>query len=496
MNADRKSLTYHYLASGDHLVFCAPWFRREGLCLFLYNDQDLAVAAAAEKARLYGYETELGETDDVVGFLRRMADIGFAGAVLNDLVPVVFCREPDGTPAFLRSLQNAEGGFSHFERLLDDGTWDASRGVEGVVPLREQQRFDRLISGMIGEVPFRDYGDDWTPMTYSGVQADDLPVIDAADGASGERAGPLSGRTFIPVFSRFEFLEQFVMERGIDPATVQRREVADLVGLARLAGEQQALVLLNPGQHRADTAALGWRANGVALTSFSGRWFSEDGRRFRPGDGAAVETADTADGPPRTLADELAQRRAAAASAQGGEGTGDDGTETALSGGEGPAAALDTTAEAVELEVSAEQVSAGRVNQTLSEICAAFSDPETLRWAAGRFHFSFPDIGEGRDPYADESVCRWIRSLDRLLPVLAFFLSDGEGGQRDVARALLGTDTSALDEYVEDRSLMIQAMGEKYGVEVRDACRGLARALGRELPANFFLEDATGDGPG
>jgi hypothetical protein len=53
-----------------------------------------------------------------------------------------------------------------------------------------------------------------------------------------------------------------------------------------------------------------------------------------------------------------------------------------------------------------------------------------------------------------------------------------------------------LDEYVEDRSLMIQAMGEKYGVEVRDACFGLARALGRELPAGLFLEDGAGDGQG
>jgi len=488
MTGQRKSLTYHYLSSGDHLVFCAPWFRREGLCLFLYNDQEMAVAAAAEKARLYSYEIELEETDDVVGFLRRMADIGFAGAVLNDLVPVIFCREADGTPVFLRSLQNAEGGFSHFERLLDDGTWDVSGAVEHVVPLRDQQRFDRLIAGLVGEVPFRDYSDDWTPMTYSGVDADDLPVIDAAEGESEARAGALSGRTYIPLFSRFEFLEQFIMDRGIDPATVQRREVADLGGLTRLAGQQQALVLLNPGQHRADTAALGRREGGVALTSFSGRWFSEDGLRFRPGDGMSARPGGEATTPPKSLAEEVEQRRASSPEPPGEDGSGEDGIPASLAGEEPSAVTLDTGAEAVELAVNAEQVSTGTVNHALTLLCASFSDPGTLRWAAGRFHFRFADFEEGGDPYVDEGVRRWIRSLDRLLPVLAYFLSSGEGGQQDVARALLGTEQAALDEYVEDRSLMIQAMGEKYGVEVREACLALAGALGRELPPGLFHE--------
>ena len=64
MSTERKSAVYHFLESGEHLVFCAPWFRREGLCIFIYNDHDLAVAAAAEKARLYAYDIDLGDTDD------------------------------------------------------------------------------------------------------------------------------------------------------------------------------------------------------------------------------------------------------------------------------------------------------------------------------------------------------------------------------------------------------------------------------------------------
>ncbi len=166
MPEERKSTRYHYLESGEHLVFCAPWFRREGLCLFIYNDHDLAVAAAAEKARLYGYDIDLGETDDIVGHLRRMADLGFAGAVLNDLVPVIFCRDQVGLPVVLRSLRLHEGGFSHFEQLLDDGTWEVSVAVEAVAPLNDQHRFDRLIAGLVGEVPSRGYHDDWAAMTW------------------------------------------------------------------------------------------------------------------------------------------------------------------------------------------------------------------------------------------------------------------------------------------------------------------------------------------
>ncbi len=490
MSGERKSMVFNYLESGEHVVFCAPWFRREGLCLFIYNDHELAVAASAEKGRLYGYDIDLAETDDIVGFLRRMADIGFAGAVLNDLVPVIFCRQEDGTPAFLRSLQNHEGGFSHFEKLLDDGTWDVSKEVDGISPLQDQPRFDRLIGGMIGEIPFRGYRDDWTPMTWSDVATDQLPVIDASEGAAGGKADALRGRRYMPLFSRFDFLEEFVGERDIDPATIQRREVEDLVGLTRLAADQKALVLLNPGQHRADTAALGWRKDGVALTSFSGRWFSTDGRSFRPGNAPAVAAVEEPD-KPQTLAEELALRKE--------QGIGDTPGEPAVENAppEMPGEALDTSLDEVALTIPGDQVEDGSVNEVLTRLCSAFQDPETLRWAGGRFHFHFPDVEEGQDPFTVSEVRHWLRSLERLLPVLSYFLSAHPGGQQDVARALLGANAGGevedpqaptLGEYVEDRALMILAMGEKYGVEVRSVCQTMAASFSLQLPENFFID--------
>jgi len=489
MAAERTSMVYHYLESGEHLVFCAPWFRREGLCLFLYNDKELAVAAASEKSRLFGYDIDLGDTDDIVGFLRRMADFGFAGAVLNDLVPVIFCREADGTPAFLRSLQTSEGGFSHFEKLLDDGSWDVSAAVEGISPLHDQQRFDRLIAGLIGEIPFRGHSDAWSPMTWSDVASDRLPVIDAAEGAPEARADALRGRRYLPVFSRFEYLEQFITEQEIDPATVQRRDVDDLPGLARLADEQEALVLLNPGQHRADTAAIGWREGGVALTSFSGRWFSSDGKRFRREPALGSERVEKTE-EPLTLADELAQRQTAAEA--------EVEPEAEKIPVEAPPV-LDISLEVVELAIPGDQVESTTVTHALSWLCASFNDRETLCWAAGRFHFRFPDLPEGQDPYEQPGIRQWIGALDRLLPVMPYFLADGEGGQADVARALMvGESTGEGDEaalpsptqaeYVEDRALMIQAMGEKYGVDVRQACEALARTFSHPLPEHFFID--------
>jgi len=480
MPEERKSALYHYLESGEHLVFCAPWFRREGLCLFIYNDHDLAVAAAADKARLYGYDIDLGETDDIVGLLRRMSDLGFAGAVLNDLVPVIFCRDPEGLPVFLSSLQNHEGGFSHFERLLDDGSWEVSVAVESVAPLQDQHRFDRLIAGLVGEVPFRGYHDDWTAMTWCDVTSGEMPVIDAAEGAVAEKADALSGRTFLPIFSDFDYLEQFVSEREIDPATIKRRDVEDLSGLAQLAAKRKALVLLNPGQHRADTAALGWRENGVALTSFSGRWISTDGRTFRTDRGVAAAEAAKPEGPPKNLAEEMAQREKQAAAA------------VAIPEPEPvelPVVAFDTSAEAVVLEVAAEQVESGSVNEALTVLCSAFGDPDTLRWAAGRFNFSFAATTEGQDPFADPAVRDWFRALERFLPVLTYFLSTRlEGGLMDVARALLEEQKPDFPQFVEDRALMIQAMGEKYRVETRPACEALAAAFSHQLPVNFFID--------
>jgi hypothetical protein len=498
MSGERKSLVHYYLESEGHMVFCAPWFRREGLCLFLYNDQELAVAAAAEKARVFGYDIDLGETGDVIDFLRRMAGLGFAGAVLNDLVPVIFCRQKDGTPVFLRSLQNQQGGFSHFERLLDDGTWDVSAEVGGIAPIQDQPLYDRLIGGLIGEIPFRGYHDEWKPMTYSDVATDELPVIDAADGEVQGRAAALRGSRFIPIFSRFEFLEQFVVERGIDPATVMRRDVDDLAGLSRRAGEQEALVLLNPGQHRVDAAALGWRENGVALTSYSGRWFAEDGRRFRRAGMPSAVPSGKSTGP-RTLADELALRNSGEGTAAGeaGDGSAEEGIDM-VSGVE-----LDTSLDQVELDVTVEQVLSVTLNHALSRLCSAFRDLETLRWAAGRFHFRFDGVEQGSDPFAVPEVRHWLRSLDRLLPVLPYFLSSGEGGQQDVARALLGPEAggggdgphaSLLGEYVEDRSLMILALGEKYGIEVREVCEGFADVLSHTLPQHFFIEPDGFDG--
>jgi len=493
MTAERKSTVHHYLESSEHLVFCAPWFRREGLCLFIYNDQDLAVAAASEKARLFGYDIDLGETDDVIGFLNRMAGLGFAGAVLNDLVPVIFCRKADGTPAVLRSLQNQEGGFSHFERLLDDGTWDVSGVGDDILPLRDQKRFDRLIAGLVGEIPFRGYSDDWKPMTWSDVNTGEMPIIDAAEGAAGGRADALRGSSYLPIFSSFDFLEQFAEQRDIDPATVRRRDVEDLAGLTKLAADSKALVLLNPGQHRADTAALGWREQGVALTSFSGRWFSTDGQRFRPGSGVP-SAGQKSSGPPRTLAEELARRREEKRTAAAGEPAAIEpqGDEPEMV----PGIDLDTSRDEVELTVSGEQVASETVNHALSCLCSAFKDPETLHWAGGRFHFRFTGVEQGEDPFTVPEIRLWLRSLDRLLPVLAYFLSEREGGQKDVARALLDTsaegegdapEASSVVEYVEDRSLMILAMGEKYSVETRPACEAFARTFSHQLPKHFLL---------
>ncbi len=492
MSGERISLIHHYLESGGHLVFCAPWFRREGLCLFLYNDQELAVAAAAEKSRIFGYDIDLGETEDVVGFLSRMAGLGFAGAVLNDLVPIIFCRAADGTPAFLRSLQNNQGGFSHFERLLDDGTWDVSPEMEGIAPIQDQPLYDRLIGGMIGEIPFRGYHGEWKPMTYSDVATDQLPVVDAAEGEVQGRANALRGSRYIPIFSRFEFLEQFVTERGIDPATVQRRDVEDLAGLSRLAVEREALVLLNPGQHRVDTAALGWRENGVALTSYSGRWFSDEGLRFRRADIPFPVPPEKAAGP-RTLADELAQRKSEEEQAAGHAASeqAEEAVEMIFD------VDLDTTLDQVELEVTVDQVASETVNHALFWICSAFKDNDTLRWAAGRYHFPLDGVEEGSDPFTVPEVRHWLRSLDRLLPVLPYFLSSGEGGQRDVARALLGPEPGEGDDdpnapspadYVEDRSLMILALGEKYGVEVRTVCEAFAGVFNHTLPEHFFID--------
>lgn len=497
MSGERTSVVYQYLESGEHVVFCAPWFRREGLCLFIYNDHELAVAAAAEKARLYGYDIDLGDTTDIVGFLRRMAGIGFAGAVLNDLVPVIFCRREDGTPAFLRSLQNHEGGFSHFELLLDDGTWDVSVAIEGITPIQDQKLFDSLIGGMIGQIPFRGYQDDWTPMTWSDVASGELPVIDASEGAAPGKAGALSGQLYLPIFSRFDFLEQFVSERGIDPATVKRRDVDDLAGLTRLAVDREALVLLNPGQHRADTAALGWREKGVALTSYSGRWFSADGRKFHSGS-AAVPAAAEETAPPRNLAEELEQRKERELLDSVGDGPSDSVTD------EIPENLLDTSLEEVELVVPGDQVESGSVNDALAILCSAFNDTETLRWAGGRFHFRFPDAAKGQDSFNETGVRNWLRTLERLLPVLAYFLSAEEGGQQDVARALLGAiaggeeedpEAPSLAEYVEDRALMILAMGDKYGVEVRAVCEAMAATFSHQLPEHFFIEPQEFNGP-
>jgi hypothetical protein len=362
-------------------------------------------------------------------------------------------------------------------------------------------------------------------ITYSPVGGDDLPFIDPrsaeAEGWDPGAGRPAPERSFLPIFTSLEFMEQFVISRGLDPALLQRREIRDLAALTRLAEQRRALILLNPGQHRIDTAAIGRRGEEVALKSYSGRWVSGDGKGFQPAGEAAGPRGGGGEAlarqGARTLAEEIAATRGGGPARGAGEARaaaeGEPGVPAEAPGAEPEAEPfalpaevgevdLDLTREDVPLRVEREAVEKRSLTLPLSYLCSAFRDAETLRWARGKFRFDFHGWEKG-SPWRSDALREWLRALDRIFPVLPYFLSHGEGGQRQVAAALLGApaarglaavDPGQLGAYLEDRCLMILSMGEKYGVDCRQACLDFAGALELELPDDFFLP-AAGDEP-
>jgi len=514
MSEKGKSAPYQYLESGVDLVFCLAWFCQEGLSFFLYNDPDQARTSAEEKSRQYGYEIDLGETEDIHGFLEQAAARGFVGAVLNDQIPVIFCTSDSGNPGFLRMFKDAEEGSGRIEMLREDGTWDVDAEIEMMSPVINQRLFDQLLVEMLGRLPFRGHTPQWSPLTYSPVGTDQLPFtmpsVDTGsapvlDGSSSPVAG---GRPFIPIFSTFEFMEAYVTSNDMDPTTLYRREIKDLPALARMAVDQNAYLLLNPGQNRADTAAIGFSNEQLALRSYSGRWVSDDGKVYRQSGSAAGAASDPAEKngrrKPKTLADEMAELRDERQRQEGaGDGTAsrksienDEAEMAGMPPGNLETRELDQTLDLVEIRVKRDQVASGILTTPLSYLCSAFNKPQTLIWAQGRFHFSFPDFETDLPLYTRQEIQGWLKSLDKIFPVLPYFLARVPGGQLDVVAALLDAeeeegkpvlDPREIEAYVEDRCLMILSMGEKYGVDCRAACRDLVEALGVSLEDDFFL---------
>ena len=261
----RETAKYYFLSRDDRPVHVLLPAQPSGLVVPLFRAE-----AGAEAARR---QLESPATIESTGSLRRFletrAEEGYAGAVLDSLVPVFWCLDESGQMQFL-ALHAREGEQEVRSALLaGDNEWRSWDGEQALAFFEDQDNWDRLMRRTLGDVPFFGYRPGIVLLAlYQGEEPLIVPPEDADDDGA-----------CLPLFFEREACEEFRRQNAF--VHHEARTVGNLVELVRRAAAQGAVAQLQPGEHRARSASLWCDNDHVVLDGFSGFWRSDDGHTFR-----------------------------------------------------------------------------------------------------------------------------------------------------------------------------------------------------------------------
>jgi len=200
-------------------------------------------------------------------FFATRAQEGFAGAIIDDKEPVFWCLDGEERSSFMRvGPLDADGDAQEF--VLDDhGRWKRYEGETDLFLYEDQESWDQRMVADLGQVPWQGCE---AHQQFFALRIGRESVVLPDEENEGR---------FVPLFTSQDQALEFLDRRGCR-SQGRVEEVSNLREWVEAATAGGSLVQLNPGSHRARTAALWASDDGLVFDTFSGLWHTRDGSEF------------------------------------------------------------------------------------------------------------------------------------------------------------------------------------------------------------------------
>jgi len=255
---------YYYIEKDGTPEFQLAASHPNGLVINLYSNKDLAQEKLHE---LDGdYHAKLRETQQLLDFLVRIADEGFAGAIMDDEEPIFFCLNQAECMVVLRLTLNDHDEVEEFI-LQEDGSWGVYEGEEEIEFFLDQDRCDRNMIKNLGDIPFLGYTSTNTLWTIEEKKLNSVPYVLSPEETPYQG---IPGAKFLVLFQRKNNALNFILDRGLLRCEAVR--VESIKSFLNTASGKSLSVMLEPFSHRATSGTLWLNGNDIVLDSFSGFW--------------------------------------------------------------------------------------------------------------------------------------------------------------------------------------------------------------------------------
>lgn len=273
--AKTRRKMYYYIEKDGLPLYQLAASHPYGLALCLYTKKKLAQEILPEEAGEMK-DVKIRQTADLMDFLIRAADEGYAGAILDDQEPLYFCLDPADSMVILRLTMNDDEEVQEFV-LNENGGWRLYEGEEEIEFYLDQDRCDRNMVKNLGEIPFLGHKEIDTLWTVEETGQSGIPFVLSPDESPFQ--GIPDANVVMLFHSRANAME-FLLQRGlINCEAVRVDRVRDFLDSA---GRVNQTVILEPFSHRATGGVLWLNEGDVVLDSFSGFWILGEGWNFSP----------------------------------------------------------------------------------------------------------------------------------------------------------------------------------------------------------------------
>jgi hypothetical protein len=263
-----QTTVYYFATVHSQIVFSLTAAQPDGLTARLFTSEERAKSALADYAGDASLKVE--SFTDLYDLLFRLAEQGFAGAVLDDREPIYFCSDADSRPQFLLLRLSEEREVEQF-LLRADGTWAVYEGELELELFSDQDSHDHTMTQHLGQVPFFGYAPGMPFFAAFAKHGSKRPLAVAdTDGDADQEAET----RVVPIFFDLELAEDYLSTH--DLGDHELRPLENLYEFIEEAERNGQRVVLQPEGHRARSGSLWTRGQDVILDSFSGFWSSAD----------------------------------------------------------------------------------------------------------------------------------------------------------------------------------------------------------------------------
>ena len=259
---------YYYLEKEGRLFFRIVHSHPNGLAIRIFESKKQAERALGGKQDS-GSDVKVRQTSTLHRLLVKAADMGYAGAVLNDEEPLYFCLDANDEMVVLRVAMDDDEEVEEY-LLQENGTWKLYEGDRDIELFLDQDRCDQNMVRHLGDIPFIGHQDMDHAWTIEYRENRGVPYVSGDDDTLTQGV-PESKSVFL--FKNCEGTMEFIREKGLFSCEAAR--VENIGRFLKQALEENLCVLLEPQGHRASGGTLWINGRQIVLDSFSGFWIMQ-----------------------------------------------------------------------------------------------------------------------------------------------------------------------------------------------------------------------------